>query len=122
MGQVPGVLTRVENVQRGRGGKLGRGGSHRELRAVATSREAPHKESVWPGALLPLVPLARPLLALGPDPVRHQLDPSLLPTHRHLGVGRHIRMGAPRATAPPRPAPPLRPLSPAPHCMPPASP
>ena len=35
----------------------------------------PHKESLGPGAPCPLVLLARPLLALGPDPVCPQLDP-----------------------------------------------
>lgn len=55
---------------------------------MAAGRKAPHKECVWPGALLLLVLPAWLLLAMGPDPICHQLDPTFLPAHGHLGVGR----------------------------------
>lgn len=52
---------------------------------MAADREAPHKQSMGLGALCPFVQLVRLLVALDLDPVYHQLDPSLLPSHGHLG-------------------------------------
>lgn len=87
------VPRRADSFQLGRGLEMGserpgRGGSHWEFAAAAASREAAHEQSVGPGALYTLMLLAGPLLALGPDPVCHQLNPSLLPSHGHLGVQR----------------------------------
>lgn len=59
---------------------------------MAADREAPHKQSVGLGALCPFVQLARLLVTLDLDPVYHQLDPSLLPSHGHLG-GRESTSG-----------------------------
>ena len=87
----------------GEGREAGQDGTHWEPGAVATGRKAPHKKRVWSGALLPLVLPAWPLLALGPDPVCHQLNPTSLPAHGHLGVGRGTSgwelPDAPRPTA-----------------------
>ena len=70
-------------------GRLGRDSSHREPVAVlAAERKTPHKEGVGLGGLSPLVLLVSLLPALGPDPVHPQLDPSVVPPYRHLGVGR----------------------------------
>ena len=85
---------------------------------MAAGRKAPHKECVWPGALLPLVLPAWPLLAMGPDPVCHQLDPTFLPAHGHLRVGRGTSgWEFPDAPATSHPVSPL----PVPHRMPLAS-
>lgn len=64
---------------------------------MAADREAPHKQSVGLGALCPFMQLVRLLVALDLDSVYHQLDPSLLPSHGHLG-GKHVRVGAPRTS------------------------
>lgn len=85
---------------------------------MAAGRKAPHKECVWPGALLPLVLPAWLLLAMGPDPICHQLDPTFLPAHGHLGVGRGTsEWEFPDAPPTSRPVSPL----PVPHRMPLAS-
>lgn len=52
--------------------------SHRELWAKAAGWETPDKDGLELG-----VPVG-PLLAPGPGPVHLQLDPTLLPVHRHL--------------------------------------
>lgn len=84
--QVQGVLRRVGWAGTGQGMR-GRGSSHWELGAV--DRKTPHKERVGLGAFCPLILLARLLarllLALSPDSVHLQLDPSPRPSHRHLG-------------------------------------
>jgi hypothetical protein len=55
---------------------------------VVAGREAPHKKGVGLMALCPLAPMVRPLLAPGQDSIYEQLDLTLFPAHRHLGVGR----------------------------------
>lgn len=63
-------------------------------------RKTPHKDSVGLGAFCPLILLdrllVRLLLALSPDPIHLQLEPSPLPVHRHLGVGRGTLGGRPQ--------------------------
>lgn len=87
----------------GRGGRLGVG-THWGLGAVAARQGRPPQERVWLLGAQRASCSRLTSLALGPDPVCHQLDPeTFLPAHGHLGVERHIRVGVPRC--PPTSAP-----------------